>query len=252
MILGSDFLRSHHVLISRSQRKVYFTYTGGRVFPAMPSIDCDELPRVKNTPEAIAALDQAIAANPRDAKSLFARAVPRMRDNPAGARADLDTVIALEPSNALAHSTRSALRFNQQDYAGALADSDVAISLGIRTVAIYVRRGDMRHALGDSQGALAELDEAVRLDPHDPYALQNRGHFLFAEGRFEAAERDFVTVLAMRPHGFDTLWLSLARERRGLDNHAAVEQGLKPLNDEWPAPILKYLLGGIDGDGFSP
>lgn len=32
MILGADFLRAHRVLISHSQRKMYFTYLGGPVF----------------------------------------------------------------------------------------------------------------------------------------------------------------------------------------------------------------------------
>ena len=34
MLLGADFLRSHRVLIAHSQRKIYFTYVGGTVFPA--------------------------------------------------------------------------------------------------------------------------------------------------------------------------------------------------------------------------
>ncbi|CAN5207496.1 hypothetical protein BH09PSE2_BH09PSE2_16980 [soil metagenome] len=32
MLLGADFFRSHHVLISNSQHRVYFTYAGGPVF----------------------------------------------------------------------------------------------------------------------------------------------------------------------------------------------------------------------------
>jgi predicted aspartyl protease len=32
MLLGVDFLRAHRVLISHSQQKIYFTYTGGTVF----------------------------------------------------------------------------------------------------------------------------------------------------------------------------------------------------------------------------
>jgi hypothetical protein len=32
MLLGADFLRSHRVLIARSQKKMYFTYEGGTVF----------------------------------------------------------------------------------------------------------------------------------------------------------------------------------------------------------------------------
>jgi hypothetical protein len=42
MLLGADFLRAHRVLVSRSQRKVYFTYAGGTVFPGQPSRGCNE------------------------------------------------------------------------------------------------------------------------------------------------------------------------------------------------------------------
>jgi hypothetical protein len=41
MLLGADFLRAHRVLIARSQRKVYFTYVGGTVFPSAPSKGCN-------------------------------------------------------------------------------------------------------------------------------------------------------------------------------------------------------------------
>jgi predicted aspartyl protease len=41
VILGTDFLRAHRVLVSRSQRKVYFTNASGPVFPARKSGDCD-------------------------------------------------------------------------------------------------------------------------------------------------------------------------------------------------------------------
>ena len=32
MVVGSDFLLSHHVYFANSQQKVYFTYEGGPVF----------------------------------------------------------------------------------------------------------------------------------------------------------------------------------------------------------------------------
>ena len=37
MLLGADFLRSHRVLVARSQGKMYFTYEGGTVFPDVPA-----------------------------------------------------------------------------------------------------------------------------------------------------------------------------------------------------------------------
>jgi hypothetical protein len=33
MFLGFDFIRAHHVLISHSQKKFYFSYAGGNPFP---------------------------------------------------------------------------------------------------------------------------------------------------------------------------------------------------------------------------
>jgi predicted aspartyl protease len=36
MILGADFFLSHHVLVATSQKKVYFTYNGGKVFDLSP------------------------------------------------------------------------------------------------------------------------------------------------------------------------------------------------------------------------
>jgi len=47
MLLGSDFLRAHRVLVSRSQRKMYFTYAGGTVFPNAPSKGCNADPPPK-------------------------------------------------------------------------------------------------------------------------------------------------------------------------------------------------------------
>ena len=44
MILGFDFLKTHRVLVSRSQRKMYFTYEGGVVFPPGPRGDCRDAP----------------------------------------------------------------------------------------------------------------------------------------------------------------------------------------------------------------
>jgi predicted aspartyl protease len=43
MLLGADFLLTHRVLIAYGQRKVYFSYVGGTVFPARPSKRCGEV-----------------------------------------------------------------------------------------------------------------------------------------------------------------------------------------------------------------
>ncbi len=43
MILGMDFLRAHRILVANSQRKVYFTYAGGTVFPTGNDKTCRDL-----------------------------------------------------------------------------------------------------------------------------------------------------------------------------------------------------------------
>ena len=42
MILGTDFLRAHRVLIARQQGLLFFTYEGGTVFPLVPAPPCSE------------------------------------------------------------------------------------------------------------------------------------------------------------------------------------------------------------------
>jgi predicted aspartyl protease len=42
MLLGADFLHSHRVLVAHSQRRMYFSYTGGTVFPTTPGKPCSE------------------------------------------------------------------------------------------------------------------------------------------------------------------------------------------------------------------
>jgi lipoprotein NlpI/predicted aspartyl protease len=252
VIIGSDFLRAHRMLISRSQDKVYFSYTGGLIFPATPALDCDDDVRGKGAKEALAAYDQAIAANPGDSKALLKRAMLRLGEKDAkGALADLDAVIRIEPNNAVALGARAGVRSSLKDYDGALADSDAAIANGMRTAEMYVNRAQLREAQGDYKRAIEEYGEALSLDPHHQAALRRQGHHLFLAGRFESAEKDFATLLAIRPDGIDSIWLSLSRTRGGLDGRAVLEQGIAKLKDgEWPAPIMLYLLGRLDREAL--
>jgi len=252
VILGTDFLRTHRMLVSRTQSKVYFSYIGGLIFPATPALDCDERLREKNESEALAAYDRAIAQNSSDTKALLHRAALRARQNDAnGALSDLDAVIRIEPGNAVALSLRSGVRATLKNYEGALADAGGAIANGMRTAQMYVTRARLRRAQGDYARAIEEYDEALKLDPRHQGALHGRGHHLFNVSRFEAAENDFATLLAIRPSGFDSIWLSLSRSRRGLDGNAVLERGVAKLKDgEWPAPILQYLLGRLDGEAL--
>lgn len=252
VLLGTDFLRTHRVLASRSQRKVYFSYIGGLIFPATPTIDCDERLMRRSASEALAAFDEAIAKNSGDTRALLGRAVLRAgQDDAEGALSDLDAVIRIESGNATALGMRSGMRGALGDHEGALADSDAAIANGMRDARMYVARARLRGAQGDYARAIEEFDTALKLDPRHQGALRARGHHNYYANRFDAAENDFATSLAMRPNGFDSIWLSLSRTRRGLDGSAALEQGVARLKGgEWPAPVLQYLLGRLDREAL--
>ena len=43
LILGMDFLRAHRIFIANSQRRMYFTYAGGTVFPAGSDRTCHDM-----------------------------------------------------------------------------------------------------------------------------------------------------------------------------------------------------------------
>lgn len=59
MLLGADFFLSHHVLISNSQRMVYFSYNGGPVFDASPLT-----PKTATAPDSAAAGPNQQATKP--------------------------------------------------------------------------------------------------------------------------------------------------------------------------------------------
>ena len=55
-----------------------------------------------------------------------------------------------------------------KDFAGAIADLDRAIELDPGSPFSWIARGQTRIALGDPEGAIADLEEALRLDPANP------------------------------------------------------------------------------------
>src|SRR6185312_422823 len=179
LLLGTDFLNAHHVYVSRYQRKAYLSYAGGQAFQAVPALGCDERRTDKGAKDALAAADQAIAANPGDVKALLERAGLRGREDPKAALADLDAAIKLDPRNAVALAMRANVRGRLKDYEGSLADSDAAIANGMRTDAVYDARGFMRMNQGDWTRAVDEFDAALKIDPRDEVALRNQGPILY-------------------------------------------------------------------------
>lgn len=193
MLLGVDFFLAHHLFIANSQRKIYFTYNGGRVFTfANPSGESDQLRASsgddKDAPKtadeyarrgqarlsrgepaaALADLDNAVRMAPEVATNYVARARVHLDlKHPDAAAADLDKSIELDPRNIDALLLRARQRINRKDRTGAKADIDAARQLAApgsghaRTIAtLYI-------AIDQPGAALPLLDDWIRAHRND-------------------------------------------------------------------------------------
>ena len=79
------------------------------------------------------------------------------------------------PQDATAYNNRGNARQAQGDLAGALADYDQAIALNPTGRHGLQQPGIARAAQGDLAGALADYDQAIVLNPQDATAYNNRG-----------------------------------------------------------------------------
>ena len=109
----------------------------------------------------------------------------------AGALADYNQAIRIDPRNALPYNNRGKLRNDQGDVDSALADYNEAIRIDPRYVFAYNNRGNVRHAMNDPAGALADYNEAIRLDPRYAHAYNGRGNMRSDQGDRAGAMADY-------------------------------------------------------------
>ncbi|HEV7123476.1 MAG TPA: aspartyl protease family protein [Rhodanobacter sp.] len=195
MLLGVDFLLAHHMFIANSQRKVYFTYNGGRVFTlarapgdgvesdagpaaegtdAKPSSAADyalrgEADLSRGEPKAaMAELDEAIRMAPGQAAYHVARARARAVDKqPDAALADLDKSLSLDPKSADALLMRAELRLVHKNRTGAAADVTAASTLVAAGSTQARRVAGLYISLDQPGAALPMLDDWIRVHRDD-------------------------------------------------------------------------------------
>jgi tetratricopeptide (TPR) repeat protein/predicted aspartyl protease len=158
MILGVDFMLAHHVYVANSQRKLYFTYNGGRVF----SLDTASIGAHES---AAAAVDDA-GSEPKTAADYALRGqARRARGELANALSDLDAAIRLDPNNADDHLIRARILLAQKQPEAALDDLDKALSLDPENLDARLLRAELRHTKKNEAGAAADIAAAQKLAP---------------------------------------------------------------------------------------
>jgi tetratricopeptide (TPR) repeat protein/predicted aspartyl protease len=210
MLLGADFFLSHRVLVSPSQRKLYFTYNGGPVFR----------------------LDDAGWRSAQAAAQTRAPAVAS-----ATATAAVTTLGAAEDVGAIRR--RAAASAARGDHRQALVDFDKAIASEPTDAQLYFDRARSRGASGDALGARADLDQALRLKPDFAKALVVRGALRLGEKAYAQADADFAAALKA-PSADNDLSLQISALYLGAD---LFEKALASV-DAWIAAHPKsYQIG---------
>jgi len=198
MLLGFDFLKTHRVLVSRSQRKLYFTYEGGMVFPSISGAACPGRTAPATADAALGEFDAALARDPRDAKALFGRArLLQQRNELDRALADYDAALAIEPRNGLALWYRGNIHFVRKDYDRAIGDYEAAMDGGTRDAGLYVARADVLRMKGERERAAADYARALELDPRNPTSYLRRGAFYLANDELDKAQADLDAAVAL-------------------------------------------------------
>lgn len=196
MLVGADFFLAHRVYVANSQRKMWFTYTGGTFFNAMDekvrAVDAKGQPlALKDTAgdptdaegysrrgmalaakaqreAALADLDRAVELAPKEPRYLLQRgSIQRLLEHPALAEVDVDRALALKPDDADALIARAELRLGAHEPERARQDMEAASRLLDKASDARFELAELFGAVERRRQAIAELDLWIAAHPAD-------------------------------------------------------------------------------------
>lgn len=176
MLLGADFFLSHRILISNSQKRVYFTYNGGPVF------------RLDQAAQRQAQADPAPAAQPVAGSGPVATAT-----------APPPLVAGEEPKTAAEFARRASAEAARREFPLAIADDTRAIELEPENATYHRARALVRLGARQPVLAMADLGEALKRRPDDPDALMLRGELYLSSHDLPRAKVDFEAAMKLAP-----------------------------------------------------
>jgi tetratricopeptide (TPR) repeat protein/predicted aspartyl protease len=185
MLLGADFFLSHRILISNSQKRVYFTYNGGPVF----RLESSGQQQAQAAPAGPGAAAPGAGDDEPKTGEAFARRAAALaaRREFQPAIADYTRAIALEPDNAAHYRARAMLRLLTRQPVLAMSDLDEALKRQPNDPEALMRRGELYLAAKDMTRAKVDFDAATRLAPADSSLAAQIGVAYARAGQFEPA-----------------------------------------------------------------
>ena len=223
MLLGVDFLISHHVLVSQSQRKMYLTYNGGPIFSVTTEGEIGHMETL-----AVGMGTAQASTEPTTADGFAGRASGRLSRNDApGAVADYTAAIKLAPQRADLFAGRATANLRSGHVDLARKDIDAALTLDPADHRMLITRAEIRLAHKDRAGALADTDAAAAATPKGSLDAVQVVRLYNRLGKADRGPALLDPVLAL--HRDDSQYLSLLDARswnRGLAN-ADLDRALK-------------------------
>ena len=195
MLLGADFFLSHRILVSNSQKKVYFSYSGGPVF---------RLGAAPRPQAEITSPTRAAAGGPKAGAEFAGRAAAQAaRRDYLAAIADYTRAIELEPKAAGYYRARAAARLAVGQSLTAMADIDSALKLDPGNTDALMLRGEVALAMHEPAKAGADFDQVMKLAPGDSGLTTSIGLAYARAGLYEPAIRALDVWIAADPRDED-------------------------------------------------
>ena len=173
------------------------------------------------------------------------------RGDLAGAIADYDEAIKLEPKNARALNNRGIARSDKGEFDAAIADFGAAIKHDARFASAYFNRANAYGAKGEADRAIADYTTAIKHNRRNVNAYIARGALHLAGGAAAKAQADMqVAARLERRNAYAVLWQDIAERRGKQKGVLAGGKGLKDVEMKgWPAPLLAMFAGELKPDG---
>jgi len=123
-----------------------------------------------------------------------------MSGDNAGALADYDEAIRLDPGNVMAYTARGGVYLTEGDFERAVADYNEVIRINPSLPFGFYNRGNAYARLGDYDSAIADFDAAMQMDPTFIMPRMARGSALAAKGDLDAAIANYGAVIELEPN----------------------------------------------------
>lgn len=180
------------------------------------------LRRTQRLPDALRAIDRALALEPSDRFRLHRARCLLEAGDMAGAAAAAGELRGRPLADAVLHGELGTLLYRVGDHAGAMEHYSAAIDLDQRSAEYHFNRAAVRRYLGDAAGAEQDFDAAIALRPDEFEAYNGR-----AQLRRQTAASNHVAQLretigrTRSPAGLVQLHYALAKELEDIEDYPA-------------------------------